>query len=267
MPAEGEEMRSPETRTHADLPQQAAAIVERLRAHTPRVHCITNTVAQNFTANALLAAGCIPSMTLSAEEIGGFVAGADALLVNLGTLDAERRQATDIAVTAAAERRLPWVLDPVFVDRSAVRATFARGLLARRPSVVRLNRAEFAALAGAPAEGPRAADFARAHGCVVAISGQADLVSEGARTVKIANGHPFMSQVTAMGCAGSALLAGCLAVSEDAFTASVAALLLLGIAGELAAEHAKGPGTFAAAILDALNALDTPTLMARARIA
>ena len=89
-------MRSPETSTNAD---QAAAVVLRLRAGTPRVHCITNTVAQNFTANALLAAGCIPSMTLSAEEIGIFVAGADALLVNLGTLDSERRQAAEIATT------------------------------------------------------------------------------------------------------------------------------------------------------------------------
>ena len=257
-------MRSPETSTNAD---QAGAVVLRLRAGTPRVHCITNTVAQNFTANALLAAGCIPSMTLSAEEIGIFVAGADALLVNLGTLDSERRQAAEIAVTAAAARGLPWVLDPVFVDRSAVRAEFARGLLAGKPKVVRLNQAEFAALAGAPADRTHAADFARARGYVVAISGKADLVSDGVRVVEIANGHPFMSQVTAMGCAGSALVAACLAVADDAFTASVVALLLLGVAGEVAAERAKGPGTFAANILDAISALDESTLVARARIA
>jgi hydroxyethylthiazole kinase len=267
MPAEGEEMRSPESSTFADLPQRAAAVVERLRARSPRVHCITNTVAQNFTANVLLAAGCIPSMTLSAEEIGSFVAGANALLINLGTLDVERRQATDIAVTTAAERGVPWVLDPVFVDRSAARAEFARGLLACGPNLVRLNEAEFATLAGAPAERTSAAQFADAHGCVVAISGKADLVSDGARVVQIANGHPWMSQVTAMGCAGSALVAACLAAADDSFAASVAALLLLGIAGELAAAHAKGPGTFAANILDALSTLDASTLIARARIA
>jgi hydroxyethylthiazole kinase len=155
----------------------------------------------------------------------------------------------------------------VFVDRSAARAEFARGLLARKPNVVRLNRAEFAMLAGAPADRTSAAEFARAHGCVVAISGKADLISDGTRAVEIANGHAFMGQVTAMGCAGSALLAACLAVADDAFTASVAALLLLGIAGELAAEQAKGPGTFAANILDALHALDASTLTARARLA
>ena len=259
-------MRSPQSSTHSDLLQRAAACFERLRARAPRVHCITNTVAQNFTANALLAAGCIPSMTLSAEEIGGFVSGSNALLLNLGTLDPERRQATEIAVTAAAERGLPWVLDPVFVDRSPARAEFARSLLARKPAVLRLNRAEFAALAGASADRTGAEAFALAHGCVVAISGKADLVSDGTRAVEIANGHPLMSQVTAMGCAGSALLAACLAVADDAFTASVAALLLFGIAGELAAEHAKGPGTFAVNILDALHALDMSTLATRARL-
>jgi hydroxyethylthiazole kinase len=267
MPAEGEEMRSPRLSALTDLPQRAADVIERLRARAPRVHCITNTVAQNFTANALLAAGCAPSMTLSAEEIGAFVAGADALLVNLGTLDAERRQATDIAVTSAGERGVPWVLDPVFVDRSAARAEFARSLLVRKPTIVRLNQAEFAAFAGAPADHASAAEFSRAQKCVVAVSGSADLVSDGERVVQILNGHPFMSQVTAMGCAGSALLAACLAVADDAFTASVAGLLLLGTAGELAAAHAKGPGTFAANILDALHALDTATLLARARIA
>src|SRR5512143_1147799 len=123
MPAEGE-MRAP----HSELPAITADIFERLRARRPAVHCITNAVAQNFTANFLLAAGCVPSMTLSAEEVGGFVARSDALLVNLGTFDAERREATEIAVSAAASK-VPWVLDPAFIDRSRPRADFARALI------------------------------------------------------------------------------------------------------------------------------------------
>ena len=71
----------------AELPHIAADILMRLRARGPRVHCITNAVAQTFTANTLLAAGAVPSMTLAADEIGAFVARADALLVNLGTFD------------------------------------------------------------------------------------------------------------------------------------------------------------------------------------
>ena len=81
-------MRHSETVLQQSIPQAAASMLERLRARSPRVHCITNSVAQTFTANALLAAGCVPSMTLAAEEIGAFVGKADALLVNLGTFDA-----------------------------------------------------------------------------------------------------------------------------------------------------------------------------------
>src|SRR5204863_6756823 len=112
MPAEGAEMRA------AELPHITAEILARLRARSPRVHCITNAVAQSFTANVLLAAGAIPSMTLSAEEIGAFVARADALLLNLGTFDEERREATAAALEVVSERSTPWVLEPVFVDRS-----------------------------------------------------------------------------------------------------------------------------------------------------
>ena len=127
----------------SDLAHVTAEILARLRARRPRVHCITNNVAQNFTANVLLAAGAVPSMTLAAEEIGAFVASADALLVNLGTFDEERREAAATAIEVAAEEGVPWVLDPVFIDRSPPRAAYARTLVAQKPRVIRLNRAEF----------------------------------------------------------------------------------------------------------------------------
>src|SRR5689334_20454216 len=130
-----------------DLPLMAADILARIRARRPRVHCITNSVAQNFTANMLLAAGAVPSMTTDPAEIREFVASADALLVNLGTLDAVRQAAIKAAL--AETEHMPWVLDPVFVDRALSRATFALELAARRPNVMRLNDAEFAALAEA----------------------------------------------------------------------------------------------------------------------
>jgi len=246
-------------------PRAAARLVSELHARGPRVHCITNTVAQAYTANMVLAAGGVPSMTLSAEEIGSFVARADALLVNLGTFDAERREATGVAIAAAHEHRRPWVLDPVFVDRSPSRAAFARDLVRRGARVVRLNHAELTALAdGATREDAMA--YARATGVVVAVSGAADLITDGTRTIGIGNGHPLMARVTAMGCAGSALVAACLALEPDALMASAAALIALGVAGEIAAEKSAGPGSFAFHIIDALAALDAPTLMARAKV-
>ena len=91
MPAEGE-MRAPQ-RSSDDLPAITADVLERIREKRPRVHCITNAVAQNFTANMLLAAGAVPSMTIAQKEVRAFAARADALLVNLGTFDAERQKA------------------------------------------------------------------------------------------------------------------------------------------------------------------------------
>jgi hydroxyethylthiazole kinase len=249
-----------------DVAQTAYAALERLRTRAPRVHCITNAVAQNFTANVLLALGCVPSMTLSPEEISGFVGSAQALLVNLGTFDAERREATLLAIEAAAAETLPWVLDPVFVDRSRPRAEFARSLIDRGPQVVRLNGAEFAALAGVDATPGALAAFAREAKIVVGLSGETDMVADGEQIARIANGHALMSRVTAMGCAASALTAACLTVEPNAFCAAASALAIIGVAGELAGEKAQGPGSFAAAILDALYNLDSATLAARARV-
>ncbi len=248
-----------------DLPLTAADILARIRSRRPRVHCITNSVAQNFTANMLLAAGAVPSMTTDPAEIREFVASADALLVNLGTLDAVRQAAIKAALEEA-QGHTPWVLDPVFVDRALSRATFALELAARRPNVTRLNDAEFSALAEAQPATEALERYARERATVVALTGDPDVVTDGARSVSIRNGDPLMAKVTAMGCGASALVAACVAVEPDGWRATAAGLLLIGIAGERAAARADGPGTLAVGILDALHALDQRTVVERARV-
>jgi hydroxyethylthiazole kinase len=261
-------MREPDKphRPPAALAAASADVLERVRAHGPRVHCITNAVAQSFTANVLLAAGARPSMTISPEEIGSFVASADALLVNLGTFDHDRRTATDAAVEVAAEEGLPWVLDPVLIDRAPPRAAYAAALVERGPRALRLNHAEFAALAGAEPQPEALRRYALDALTVIGLTGETDVVTDGARLTTIRNGHALMARVTAMGCVASALVAACLAVEGDGWLATVAALLALGVAGEGAAAHARGPGSFATDILDALYRLDRDTLIARAKV-
>ncbi len=244
----------------------AADILARVRARAPRVHCITNSVAQQYTANMLLAAGAVPSMTISPEEVGSFVAAADALLVNLGTFDAERRAAIEVAIDAADAARKPWGLDPVFIELAPARAQFARQLLGRGPAVVRLNAAEFASLSGDDPAGDAPDRLAKRHATVIALTGSFDLVTDGPRRSTIGNGDPLMRRVTAMGCAGSALVCAALVVEGDAWLAASAALTALGVAGEVAALEARGPGSFAIAIIDALYALDAATLRKRARV-
>jgi hydroxyethylthiazole kinase len=248
-----------------ELADIAADVLARIRGRAPRVHCITNSVAQQFTANVLLAAGAVPSMTISADEIGAFVAGADALLVNLGTSDRKRKLAIEVAVKTAAGKELPWLLDPVFVDRSPGRAQFGRALLAARPAVVRLNRGEFTALSGNKAESDAAVRFAQANATVVALTGDVDIVSDGRRRIAIANGDPLMAAVTAMGCGGAAFVCAALAVEADGWLATLAALAAFGVAGEVAAQVAQGPGSFAVGMIDALHRLDRATLRARVK--
>ena len=92
-----------------------AAAVARVRERRPRVHCITNSAAVNYTANVFLAAGCIPSMTVTPEEVPAFVAGADAPLATLGTPDPPRPDAIAADIEVAATPRNTLVLAPVFV--------------------------------------------------------------------------------------------------------------------------------------------------------
>jgi hydroxyethylthiazole kinase len=258
-------MRAPPT----ELPALAADLLMRLRARRPRVHCITNAVAQAFTANVLLAAGAVPSMTIDAEEVADFVAGADALLINLGTFDAPRRAAADIAVVVASDKGRPWVLDPVFIDRTPKRAAHARALVAAGPGAIRCNRAEFSALAGVKPEGGALPRYALDTGAVVGLTGAIDLVTDGSRLAAIANGDPMMARITAMGCAASALVAAAHAVADDPrdpWTATAAALLWIGVAGDIAAKTAAGPGSLAVALLDTLFRLDADALITHARV-
>lgn len=245
---------------------RAGMLLAELRARAPRVHAITNAAAQAFTANLLLAAGAVPSLTTSAEEAPAFTARADALVVNLGTLDAERRAAIPWCIATCRGAGRPWVLDPVFVEASPSRLELARLSLTGRPTAIRCNAAEAGALMGEePA--PAALDaFARAHETVVALTGPVDLVTDGTRQVRIANGHPLMSRVTAMGCAGTTLVAAFAALEPDPWLAAACGLLALGVAGEMAGEAARGPGTFPAAFLDALDALSPADIAAHARL-
>lgn len=245
---------------------RVAATLERLRARRPRVHVLTSPVAQTFTANMLLAVGATPSMTTAPEEVPAFVASADALLVNLGMLDRIRRDASLTAIEVAKESGVPWGLDPVKIQISPSRMEFARRLMDMEPALVHANHAEFLALAGREASDETVRDHAVQSISTLAVTGEVDIVTDGKRLVRVANGHPLMDRVTAMGCAGFAVAMAFRAVEADAVIAGAAALVVLGVAGEMAAASAGGPGSFAVHILDALHALDEDVLLERAKI-
>lgn len=233
--------------------EQAADLLERVRARRPRVHCLMNTVVQKFTADGITVIGAIPSMTSSPDEIADFVSKADVLTVNLGTLDAERRSVIERAVGIANDAGKPWILDPVHCDYSPSRLAFARTLIGCRPTVVRGNRAEMSLIGDT--------------GDIVSIeTGAADRLTDGTRSVTVRNGHRWMAEVTGTGCLSGGVIAAFLTVEPDALAAATAALAATGVAAEQAAEFARGPGSFGVAFLDTLSALTPEALRKAARI-
>jgi hydroxyethylthiazole kinase len=232
----------------------------------PLVHCLTNTVVQTLTANALLAVGAAPAMVDEPAEAEGFAAVASAVLVNVGTVNQRTAEAMRLAAASATRAGTPWVLDPVAVGALAYRTGLAAELLAARPAVVRGNASEVMALAGAGSGGrgvdstakvddalDAAVALARRTGGVVAVSGEVDVVTDGSRTVRVGGGSVLLTRTTGAGCALGALVAAYVAVTDDPLTGAVAAHVHVALAAEAAASAGPGPGTFAPLWLDALD--------------
>ncbi len=91
--------------------------------------------------------------------------------------------------------------------------------------------------------------------CVVSVSGPVDLLVEGKAVIRISNGHPMMARVTGMGCTASAITGAFAAVNSQSLKAAAHAMAVIGIAGEMAAKHSGGPGSFQMHLLDSLSTL------------
>ncbi|MDH3467864.1 MAG: hydroxyethylthiazole kinase [Gammaproteobacteria bacterium] len=235
--------------------RDAAKTLAAVRRTAPRVHCITNPVAMNLTANVLLALGATPTMSAAPSDVGAFVMAADALCINLGMMDGERRAAIDVAVQTALEHTRPWVLDPVLVEVSPERRDYALELCGRAPAVIRGNAAEVTALS----EGGAAA-LANQSGAVIAQTGANDVLTSTTDCWRIGHDEPMLTKITGIGCAVSAVVAACVAVQSDAAIAAASALLIVTSAATRARPHAAGPGSLAVQFLDELHSLDPSTL-------
>ncbi|WP_420337117.1 hydroxyethylthiazole kinase [Roseibium sp.] len=249
-----------------------SAALEALRAQVPLVHCITNYVAMNIAANVTLAAGASPAMIHAPEEVANFVPIAGALTINIGTLSAAWLDGMKTAAIAANSSNVPWVLDPVAHFVTPYRRKAAQELLNLKPTILRGNASEIIELAGAAGSGKGADSgdrvndahnsaqaLAARYGCVVAVSGSVDFITDGSNSASIIGGSDIMPTVTALGCSLTALV-GAYAAVAPRLDATVAAFVHFAEAGERAATDAIGPGTFAAAFLDKLYALEPENL-------
>lgn len=243
--------------------------LQTVKNKSPLVHNITNYVAMNNTANALLAVGASPIMAYAKSEVKDMVTISDALVVNIGTLDEYWVESMVKAAEHSAALQKPWILDPVGVGATAFRDEIAQKLSKLNPTIIRGNASEIFALAQANQTKTKGVDstatslearevaikLARELETIVCVSGEKDIVTDGKTVVYITNGHPLMTKITGMGCSATAIIGAFASVIDHKLEATAAAMTLLGIVGEIAAKSAKGPGSLQTQILDKLYTL------------
>jgi len=240
--------------------------MELISKKTPVVVNMTNYLAMNFNANALLAIGASPIMSFYDKEMDELVGICDALVINIGCLDDNEIAGMRVAAAAAHRLGKPWVIDPVGVGASKARTNLAVELITKyHPTIVRCNASEIMVLHGTacstrgvdsaePVEKARscAREFAKEHGTVVAVSGAVDYITDGVRESECSKGSPLMAKVTTMGCCATAICAAFAAVLPP-FEAASQAMDLMGTAGQAAAERSRGTGSLAVNFIDELS--------------
>lgn len=257
--------------------------VEGVRQKTPLVEAITNYVTVNDCANILLSSGASPAMCESADEAYDFTKLAQAVYLNIGTLTKEQELAMLQSVKAADEMNIPVILDPVGCGAIPRRIDYIDKLRSfGKISIVKGNMGEIKSLAGVEAQvrGVDSIDdgndssevvknLAKKWNCIVVATGKTDLISDGENIAYVDNGCVLFTSITGAGCMLGALLAGFAgAHPQQLFEASVAACVVMGIAGENAKARENGdlPGSFRAFLMDEIYRLDASRIEGASKV-
>ncbi|KAG0378021.1 hypothetical protein BGX24_004935 [Mortierella sp. AD032] len=276
-----------------DVIKSFPQLLTTLREKSPLTHHISNFVVMNDTANATLALGGSPIMAPSAAEAEDLSKVVSSVVLNIGTLTDSFVDCMYEAGKHANAQNKPIVFDPVGAGATKLREDTTRKILnAMHVDIIKGNAGEISTIAKIIGSGNDKAEtiamrgvdslgsgfsnpaavvqaVARREGCVVAMTGVIDYVSDGFRTVAIENGHAYQGRITGSGCMIASSIASFAAISpNDHFAAAVAGILALNLAGEHAGTRADvhGPGTFRAAFIDEMANLTPQQMLNEARI-
>ncbi len=265
--------------------KQITSLITEVRNKKPLIHNITNYVTVNDCANVILAIGASPIMADDINEAGDITSISSALVINIGTLNKRTVESMILSGKKANEKGIPVIFDPVGAGASKLRNEVTKTILDEvKISVLRGNLSEIAYIAGLNAT-TKGVDASEADiesndstavakkaavklGCIVALTGAIDVISDGKNLVTISNGHKMLSDVTGTGCMTTALVGSFCGAERDYFKAAVAGVAVMGIAGELAYEAAghKGTGSYHIAIIDSISKMDENIFGEKARI-
>ncbi|MFC0469584.1 hydroxyethylthiazole kinase [Halalkalibacter kiskunsagensis] len=257
-------------------------LLTKVRNENPLIHCMTNVVVTNFTANGLLALGASPVMAYANEEVAELASVAGALLLNIGTLSKEQIDNMIIAGQAANRAGVPVILDPVGAGATPFRTNMSKRILNQvEVSILRGNAGEIASLIGVEAsvkgvDGAISGDnvalakqAAMEFNCVSVVTGEVDIISDGTIVHAIHNGHPWLTKVVGTGCLLGAVIGAFVAVwKHNLAEAAVYAVSYYGVAGEaaFARTQEEGIGSFQQAFLNELHLLTEETVERKRRI-
>jgi hydroxyethylthiazole kinase len=238
--------------------------LKTIRETKPLIHHITNWVTIYDCANITRVFGALPVMAHAPEECADMTGISSALVLNIGTLTSELIEAMLLSAAAANEKGIPVVLDAVGVGATKFRDEMAAKLLdSVRIDIIKGNYSEIAKLAGEVAEtkgveatainaDPEmlAKEFAKTRLSVVVMTGKEDIISDGKKIFIIKNGHEKMGSIVGTGCMAASVIGSFASVNPNYCEAAKDALVYFGVAGELAAEKSRGPGSFKVNLYD-----------------
>ncbi len=260
--------------TEQQMREAMARAVEEVREKNPLAPSITNTVTQDFVANAQLAVGGSAAMLYLADESESIAKVAPAFYVNMGTAMPFYEETLPRTARALYDNRTPWVLDPVGIGLSSLRTKILTQLKEFKPSIIRGNASEIIALAKlwqlitTDAGQVRGVDstekvssaktsavaLATFTGGAVAVSGEEDLVTDGEQIILCAGGSILSTKITGSGCALGGIMAIYLTVATP-FIAALTATTMFNLAGTKAAAEFNAPASFKINFLDNLYEL------------
>lgn len=247
--------------------------LETIRIKKPKIHCISNIVSANFCANGIIAVGGLPIMADDLEEVAEITSKCSGLNLSLGIPNPKKIDAMILAGKKANELHIPVILDPVGVGASSFRMNSVNRIIENvKIQVIRGNLSEIKSVYyqksfsnGVDLDVSNlneslediidlAKKTAMKINCIVIITGEVDVVTDGGITYIIKNGHSMLANITGSGCLLSAIITTFVSVNRNqALLAAVTAVSSIGICGELIMEKGCcGSGSFATSLLDEL---------------
>ena len=244
--------------------------LQKVRTIAPLIHHIANYVTVSACADVTKCFGASPVMADAVEEVQEMTNIANALVLNIGTLNSNIIESMKVAGKQANKKQIPVVLDICGVGATTFRNDKAKELLESiKITVLKGNASEIATIAGLETQTKGvdagavetnitdlAKNLATKLNVVVVITGVEDIVSDGKDTYVIKNGCSTMGDIVGTGCMSSSIVGTFCAIEKDYALACVSALVCFEICAELANKESCGLGNFKVKLFDKVLSLN-----------